>query len=91
MSDPQPAGAYVELDPLSDAPSKKERRPRSAAAFDAGDDPNAPVLQVKDLSVEFKTEDGDVLAVQNVSYTLHARTSPSSVSASSSASATRSR
>ena len=72
MSEPQPVGAYVELDPLSDAPTKKERRPKTAAGFDAGDDPNAPVLQVKDLSVEFKTDDGLVLAVQNVSYTLHA-------------------
>jgi len=37
---------------------------------DIHDDPNAPVLEVRDLSVEFKTDDGMVKAVQNVSYTL---------------------
>jgi len=73
MSDPQPTGAYVEVDPTTGPAGKPERRPKTAAGYDAGDDPNAPVLQVKDLSVEFKTEDGQVLAVQNVSYTLNER------------------
>ncbi|HVM67301.1 MAG TPA: ABC transporter ATP-binding protein [Acidimicrobiales bacterium] len=37
------------------------------------EDPNAPLLEVRDLSVEFTTDDGIVKAVQNVSYTLHAK------------------
>jgi len=68
-----PSGAYVEVDPTRGSPPKGERRPKTAADFDAADDRNVPVLQVRDLSVEFKTDDGRLLAVQNVSYTLHER------------------
>ncbi len=63
MSDPS--------DYVVEEPGAPERLSRG----DAGqvpelEDPSAPLLEVRDLSVEFKTDDGVVKAVQNVSYTL---------------------
>ena len=59
-------------------PDRREVRPsrrRSASRSTSSEveDPNAPLLEVRDLSVEFKTDDGIVKAVQNVSYTLRER------------------
>jgi len=60
---PAPAPAPVP------APDRLSRR--AAAKVPEVEDPNAPLLDVRDLSVEFRTDDGIVKAVQNVSYTLH--------------------
>jgi oligopeptide/dipeptide ABC transporter ATP-binding protein len=65
VSDPSPE-PYVEVN--ATAPERLSRR--AAGKVPEVEDPNAPLLEVRDLSVEFKTDDGIVKAVQNVSYTL---------------------
>jgi peptide/nickel transport system ATP-binding protein len=79
MTDPSPDPApepYVELngvtrDGVTPDGAKPERLSRRAAGkVPEVEDPDAPLLEVRDLSVEFKTDDGIVKAVQNVSYTL---------------------
>jgi len=59
---------YVELGE-DKAPKTSKRRQVDIVG---AEDPNAPVLEVRDLSVEFATDDGVVKAVQNLSYTLNA-------------------
>ena len=68
MSSNDPADAYVEFEPTGPGPAAPEATGRHR--FDSADDLSAPVLEVRDLSVEFHTDDGEVKAVQNVSYTL---------------------
>ena len=70
MTDPTPE-PYVVADPAPENGAKPERLSRRAAGkVPQVEDPTAPLLEVRDLSVEFKTDDGIVKAVQNVSYTL---------------------
>jgi len=68
MAQQQPE-PYVELG--GDKAPKISRRKQ--AEMVGAEDPNAPLLEVRDLSVEFKTDDGIVKAVQNLSYTLNAK------------------
>jgi oligopeptide/dipeptide ABC transporter ATP-binding protein len=55
---------------VADEPEVIERAPRRQVEFVESLDPTAPLLEVRDLSVEFTTDDGIVKAVQNVSYIL---------------------
>ncbi len=78
MTDPL-SEPIIELEPIEgfaagpSAPTTSKTGASTATVghrVDAGDDPNVPLLEVRNLCVEFKTEDGIVKAVQNVSYTL---------------------
>jgi peptide/nickel transport system ATP-binding protein len=66
----EPTGGFAAPPATATSPSAGTSTVSVGHRVDAGDDPNAPLLEVRNLSVEFKTDDGIVKAVQNVSYTL---------------------
>jgi oligopeptide/dipeptide ABC transporter ATP-binding protein len=67
VSDPAPD----EVDYVEPAGGRSRRRSRRSVNDPSQqEDLTAPVLEVRDLSVEFTTDDGIVKAVQNVSYTV---------------------
>jgi oligopeptide/dipeptide ABC transporter ATP-binding protein len=65
----------AQAEPYVGADNGESPKPAKRKQVDFVDveDASAPLLEVRDLSVEFKTDDGIVKAVQNVSYTLNER------------------